>query len=265
MLDEVARPASACKQSSRFSAQPEMPRNALRQSPAQALPLVQGREDAGLRSELQRLKFLDAKARKECLERKDDYRREELQQHIENRNQRMELLRTVKDVFQQQRRALLQPAESRRANARPAPSPGPGQYDVRASSLRELPQWKISSPTSARPEYVDAMVKTRAFNPSPGSYFLEAPTRASPHTPVCPSSCFRTTMIDEVVRVKEAVPAPGQYTLQASRDLRGPVLKRPYVEARNGAQAMPTHRSICSDAGGRVGRTSMSLPLLLAP
>lgn len=175
----------------------------------------------------------------------------------------MELLKTVKDVFQQ-RRVLLQ--ESRRANAKAAPGPGPGQYDVWASSLGELPQWKISSPTSARPEYFDAVVKARAFNPSPGSYFLEAPMRASPHTPVRPNSCFRTTLIDEVVRVKEAVPAPGQYNLQASRNLRGPVLKRTYLEARDGAQAIPTHRSICGvDACGRVDRTSMSLPLLLAP
>lgn len=200
-----------------------------------------------LKSELHKLKLEDAKARRECLERKANFRREELEQHIANRNQRMELLKTVKDTFQQQRRSLR--TVKRTGESRPA-APGPGHYTV-PSGLSELPKWSMSS-TAPRQDLWEAAVKQRASHPAPGAYSTTSQSRT-------PGACFkgpRGSMFDDVIRAKEAVPAPGQYSVPAGFDARVPVMRPQLVSA-------PAHSTGCG-AIKHSSRGSVSLPLLLA-
>merc|ERR1719183_2624150 len=190
-----------------------------------------------MQSEEQHLHIVDVRQKKDRIDRVDGYRRTELKEEIDGNVERIETLLALKDQLLEQRKARTSKAEatrgSRGLNLRRDCLPGPGQYEMRASSLTENPVMRMAK--SNTPDFIDQTVKATAANPPPGAYDAATLPSGDLISQSGPSMVNfgnnkRTSFLDEAMQAKEFVPAPGQYKSGTSLDKRTTKFRRESIE-----------------------------------
>jgi len=189
-----------------------------------------------IRSEEQHLHIMDVRSEKNRIDRCDSYKRDKLKDEIDGNVERIETLLALKDQLLEQRKARTSKAEatrgSRGLNLRRDCLPGPGQYEMRPSSMIENPTMKMALGNS--PDFIEQTTKATAANPPPGAYdalVLPSGGLVSQSGPsmVNFGNNKRTSFLDEAMQAKEFVPAPGQYKTGSSLDKRATKMRRESV------------------------------------
>lgn len=205
---------------------------------------VQGRREEEqrqrqMKSEMQHLHIMDVRDAKNQLDRKENYRREELKEQIDGNVERIETLLALKEQLLNQRRARTLKAEasagSRGLNLRRDCLPGPGQYEVAASCMTENPAPKMSTAQTGHSEFIDAITRVTAANPAPGAY--DGANRLKDGTKLGEGSGVpafgknqRDSFLDQAVKAKESVPEPGRYKVKAGMSERGTKMARARIQ-----------------------------------
>lgn len=186
-----------------------------------------------IRSEEQHLHIMDVRSQKDRIDRCESFKREKLKDEIDGNVERIETLLALKDQLLEQRKARTSKAEatrgSRGLNLRRDCLPGPGQYEMRASSLTENPVMRMAK--SNTPDFIDQTVKATAANPPPGNYdalVLPSGDLVSKSGPcgVNFGNNQRTTFLDDAMKAKEHLPAPGTYKTAPQLDQRATKMRR---------------------------------------
>lgn len=189
-----------------------------------------------IRSEEQHLHIMDVRSQKNRIDRCDTYKRDKLKDEIDGNVERIETLLALKDQLLEQRKARTSKAEatrgSRGLNLRRDCLPGPGQYEMRPSSMAENPTMKMALGNS--PDFIEQTVRATQANPPPGAYdALHMPSgdliAQSGPSMVNFGNNKRTSFLDEAMQAKEFVPAPGQYKTGSSLDKRTTKMRRESV------------------------------------
>lgn len=188
-----------------------------------------------MKSEMQHLHIMDVRDAKNQIERKENYRREELKDQIDGNVERIETLLALKEQLLNQRRARTIKAEasagSRGLNLRRDCLPGPGQYEVAASCMTENPAPKMSKAQTGHSEFIDAITRVTAANPAPGAY--DGVNRLKDGTKLGEGASVpafgkkqRDSFLDHAVKAKESIPEPGRYEVKPRMSERGTKMAR---------------------------------------
>lgn len=189
--------------------------------------------DRQMRGEEQHLHLMDVREEKNRLDRVNGYRRNELQDELNSKKERIETLVALRDQLLSARKARTVKAEasknSRGVSLRKDCAPGPGQYEAPPSSMTEVPSVKIAQSKVGHSEFIDQIVRATKANPAPGHYDSAKLPNGDALTDVSGGAFGnreKTSFLDEAMKAKEGIPAPGRYESQAQLDHRATKMKR---------------------------------------
>lgn len=188
----------------------------------------------GVKLEEKHLHLMDVRDHKLAIDRTELNRREELKAEADSKVERIETLLAVKDQLLDQRKGRNMKTEAtkgaRGLNLRRDCLPGPGQYEMPKSTLKEAVGAAMDKGEMLG--IVDAAVKARKLAPPPGTYdnnMLNNGDRVdNPHNAATIGNRNRDSYLDDAIRAKEGVPAPGKYHNPESSELdhRAPKFRR---------------------------------------
>ncbi|EER01225.1 IgA receptor precursor, putative [Perkinsus marinus ATCC 50983] len=169
-----------------------------------------------LKQKTAHLKLMDARERKEELERVDRHRRDLLGREIEDKEAKISTMLFTKDLLMAQRKILIQQQEC--LNGKPVNirqiMPGPAHYSRSMNSVMENPAPKISTSNSKLliPGSTEFELKKAKSIPPPGSYdpkVLPSGSGLWDEGKISMSKSPKTTYLDEERAIRALAPGPG--------------------------------------------------------
>ncbi|KAF4708483.1 hypothetical protein FOZ63_026700 [Perkinsus olseni] len=210
-------------------------------------------------------KLVDAKEKREELERVDRHRRDLIGRQMDDKEEKIATMLSTKDLVMAQRKMLLQQQECLKGkpmNIRQI-MPGPADYSHHMNSIKEHPAPKIarSKPKLLIPGATDFELMKAKSIPPPGAYdpkLLPSGSGLWDDVKVSMGKGSKTTYLDEEQAAKRFAPGPGAYevaTKTSSLQLdHGTKIVRDYVKNGREPSFIPPLEDSPGPAGYSVDR-----------
>ncbi|KAF4672550.1 hypothetical protein FOL47_000385 [Perkinsus chesapeaki] len=173
-----------------------------------------------LKHKIAHFKIIDAKEKREELQRVDRYRRDLIGKQIDDKEEKIATMLSTKDLVMAQRKMLLQQQEcvkGKPMNIRQI-MPGPADYSHHMNSINENPAPKIarSKPKLLIPGATDFELMKAKSIPPPGAYdpkVLPSGSGLWDDVKVSMGKGSKTTYLDQEQAARKFAPGPGTYDI----------------------------------------------------